>query len=410
MNKKVVEEIRKEYPFLSEQSERKTIYLDNAATTQKPKSVIEAMKHYYEFENANPHRGAHYLGIKATECYEGARQKVAEFVSAKSSDEIVFVRNATEGLNLIAYSYALNTLKAGDEIVISIMEHHSNLVPWQYVAQKTGAILSYVYLDEKFNFNYDEFERKLSDKTKIVSVTGASNTVATMPDIASIVKKAKTVGATTVIDAAQLIPHQQIDVQKLDCDFLVFSGHKMYGPMGIGVLYAKKQFLENMSPYMYGGDMIEYVYEQSSTFAPTPAKFEAGTQNVGGAVGLSAAIDYINRIGIDNIADYERELSGYAYQKMKELDFVTMYVSNQAHRSPLIAFNIQEVHPHDVATILDMSGIAIRTGHHCTMPLHQYLSLNATCRVSFGIYNTKEEIDYFIQKLQEVRKVMGYES
>jgi len=327
-----------------------------------------------------------------------------------TSDEIIFVRNTTEGLNLIAYSYALQTLKEGDEILISIMEHHSNLVPWQNVAQKTGATLHYIYLDEHFDFNLDEFEEKLNENTKIVSVTGASNTVATMPDISTIVEKAKEVGAITIIDGAQLVPHQKIDVEALDCDFLAFSGHKMYGPMGIGVLYAKKQLLEHMTPFLYGGDMIEYVYEQSTTFAPVPSKFEAGTQNVGGAVGLSAAIDYINRIGIDNISSYERELSEYASNKIKQLEFITTYVSSRTHRSPLISFNIQDVHPHDVSTILDTDGIAIRTGHHCTMPLHRYLKLNATCRASFSIYNTKEEIDYFVQKLHEVRKVMGYES
>lgn len=410
MNQREIEEIRKEYPFLSDRSNRKIIYFDNAATTQKPQCVIDAMKQYYEFENANPHRGAHYLGMRATEVYETARQKVAEFISAKSSDEVIFVRNATEGLNLIAYSYALQTLKEGDEILISIMEHHSNLVPWQYVAQKTGATLNYIYLDEHFDFNLDEFEEKLNENTKIVSVTGASNTVATMPDISTIVQKAKEVGAITIIDGAQLVPHQKIDVETLNCDFLVFSGHKMYGPMGIGVLYAKKQLLEHMTPFLYGGDMIEYVYEQSTTFAPVPSKFEAGTQNVGGAVGLSAAIDYINRIGINNIASYERELSEYASNKIKQLEFITTYVSSRTHRSPLISFNIQDVHPHDVSTILDTDGIAIRTGHHCTMPLHRYLKLNATCRASFSIYNTKEEIDYFVQKLHEVRKVMGYES
>lgn len=410
MNQREIEEIRKEYPFLSDRSNRKIIYFDNAATTQKPQCVIDAMKQYYEFENANPHRGSHYLGMRATEVYEGARQKVAEYISAESSDEVIFVRNATEGLNLIAYSYALQTLKEGDEILISIMEHHSNLVPWQYVAQKTGATLHYIYLDEHFDFNLDEFEEKLNENTKIVSITGASNTVATMPDISTIVQKAKEVGAITIIDGAQLVPHQKIDVETLNCDFLVFSGHKMYGPMGIGVLYAKKQLLEYMTPFLYGGDMIEYVYEQSTTFAPVPSKFEAGTQNVGGAVGLSAAIDYINRIGINNIASYERELSEYASNKIKQLEFITTYVSSRTHRSPLISFNIQDVHPHDVSTILDTDGIAIRTGHHCTMPLHRYLKLNATCRASFSIYNTKEEIDYFVQKLHEVRKVMGYES
>lgn len=403
--------IRPNFPYLDKsKTGREIIYFDNGATTQKPSCVLETLNRYYAYENANPHRGAHYLGIRATELYENARQNVAKFINASSPEEIVFVRNTTEGLNLIAYSYALNHLRAGDEILISIMEHHSNLVTWQFVAKQTGAILKYIYLDDHLNLDMEDFRQKLSEKTKLFSITGASNTIATMPDVKTMIREAKRYGAITIIDAAQLIPHQAVDARDLDCDFLVFSGHKMYAPMGIGVLYGKKELLEKMAPYQYGGDMIEYVYEQDTTFAPAPAKFEAGTQNVGGAAALDAAIRYIGQIGIDAIYRHEKELAQYAYQQMSELDFITTYVSQSEHRSPIIAFNVKDVHSHDVSSILDSYGIAIRTGHHCTMPLHKYLKLNSTCRASFAVYNTKEEIDFFIDRLREVRKVMGYGS
>lgn len=411
MNREEVLEIRKEFPYLDEEKMgRKIVYFDNGATSQKPKCVIDALSNYYSYQNANPHRGAHYLGMLATDLYENARAKVRDFVGAKSENEIVFVRNTTEALNLIAYSYGLENLNKGDEILISIVEHHSNLVTWQYVAKKTGAVLKYVYLNDRNEIDMDQYKSMLNERTKIVSLAGASNTVGGVIDIKEATRLAHEVGAVVSIDAAQLAPHIKMDVQEWDVDFLSLSGHKMYAPMGIGVLYGKEEILNSMVPYMYGGDMIEYVYEQDTTFAKSPARFEAGTQNVGGAVALAAAIDFMDRIGIENIHEHELALTDYAYRKMKELDFVEIYSTPSFVRSPLIDFNVKDIHSHDVSTVLDTFDIAIRTGHHCAMPLHTKLELNSTCRVSFAVYNTFEEIDYFIEKLKEVRKVMGYGS
>lgn len=411
MNREEVLEIRKEFPYLDEEKMgRKIVYFDNGATSQKPKCVIDALSNYYSYQNANPHRGAHYLGMLATDLYENARAKVRDFVGARSENEIVFVRNTTEALNLIAYSYGLENLNKGDEILISIVEHHSNLVTWQYVAKKTGAVLKYVYLNDRNEIDMDQYKSMLNERTKIVSLAGASNTVGGVIDIKEVTRLAHEVGAVVSIDAAQLAPHIKMDVREWDVDFLSLSGHKMYAPMGIGVLYGKEEILNSMVPYMYGGDMIEYVYEQETTFAKSPARFEAGTQNVGGAVALAAAIDFMDRIGIENIHEHELALTDYAYKKMKELDFVEIYSTPSFVRSPLIDFNVKDIHSHDVSTVLDTFDIAIRTGHHCAMPLHTKLELNSTCRVSFAVYNTFEEIDYFIEKLKEVRKVMGYGS
>lgn len=411
MDRETLMKIREEFPYLNEEKMgRKIIYLDNGATSQKPQCVIDALANYYSFQCANPHRGAHYLGMLSTDLYEGAREKVREFINAKSADEIIFVRNTSEALNLIAYSYGLKHLKAGDEIVLSVYEHHSNLVTWQFVAQNTGAVLKYVYLNENHELDMEAYKNILSDKTKMVALAGASNTVGGVIDVKEVTRLAHEVGAVVSIDAAQLAPHLRMDVQDWDVDFISFSGHKMYAPMGIGVLYGKKSILEDMDPYMYGGDMIEYVYEQSTTYAPVPARFEAGTQNVGGAVALAVAIDFMERVGIENIHEHELALTDYAYEKMSELDFVEIYSTPNHLRSPLIDFNIKDIHSHDVSTVLDTYDIAIRTGHHCAMPLHSFLKLNSTCRVSFAVYNTFEEIDFFVEKLKEVRKVMGYES
>ncbi len=404
-------EIRKEFPYLDEEKiGKKIVYFDNGATSQKPKCVVDALSDYYCYQNANPHRGAHYLGMLATDLYEKSREKVKTFINAKSVDEIVFVRNTTEALNLIAYSYGVDKLKEGDEIVLSIYEHHSNLVTWQYVAQKTGAVLRYVYLNDDNEFDMNQYKELLNEKTKIVAIAGASNTVGGVIDVKEITRLAHEVGAVVSCDAAQLSPHLRMDVQDWDVDFLSFSGHKMYAPMGIGVLYGKLEILNSMIPYMYGGDMIEYVYEQNTTFAPSPARFEAGTQNVGGAVALGAAIDFMERVGVENIHEHELALTDYAYKKMSELDFVEIYSTPNYLRSPLVDFNIKDIHSHDVSTVLDTFDIAIRTGHHCAMPLHNYIHQNSTCRVSFAVYNTFEEIDYFVDKLKEVRKVMGYGS
>lgn len=405
-----IEKIRSDFPYLNEKDMgRKIIYLDNSATSQKPISVIKAVEEYYKFQNANPHRGAHYLTVKSTDAYEGTREKVAKFINAKQSAEVIFTRNTTESLNLIAYSYALENLRKGDEILITILEHHSNFVTWQFVAEKTGAILKIAYLNEDFCLDMDDFKKKLSDKTKIVAFTGASNVTSYMSDVEEIVKLAHEKGAIAIVDAAQLAPHKAVDVQKMDCDFLAISGHKMLSPMGIGILYGKRQILDSMKPFMYGGEMIEYVYESHSTFAELPSKFEAGTVNVGGTVGLGAAIDYINNIGIDNIYKRESELVSYLVTEMNKIPYVDIYYPQKAkNRGAAVAFNVKEVHPHDTASILDSYNIAVRSGHHCTMPLHAYLNINASCRASLMFYNTKEEIDEFLSHLEDVRRTMGY--
>ncbi len=407
LNNNEISEIRNDFKFLN--LDNKYIYFDNGATTQKPKEIITAVEGYYLFENGNPHRGAHYFSNKSTEVYENARDKVGKFINARSSNEIIFLRNATEGLNTIAYSWALNNLKENDEIILSIMEHHSNLVTWQFIAKKTKAKLVYLYLDENMQIDENELKDKLNDNTKLFTITSASNVLGTMPDVKKLIEivKNKNKDIITIVDAAQQVPHKKVDVQDINCDFLVFSGHKMYSAMGIGVLYGREELLNNMDPFLYGGDMIEYVYEDYSTFLNAPQRFEAGTVNVGGAKSLAIAIDYIENIGLENIFEYESALTKYAYDKMKALSYLDIYTTQIEERSPLISFNFKDIHPHDVASILDSNNIAIRSGHHCAEPLHRYLNIHSSCRASFAIYNTFEEIDYFISKLEEVRKVMG---
>ena len=410
--KNEIEEIRKEFPFLNLKPNGKPIiYLDNGATTQKPREIIENIKNFYESENGNPHRGAHYLAMKSTEVYEDARQKIADFIGARKASEVVFLRNATEALNLLAYSYGLNNLKEGDEIVISIMEHHSNLVPWQEVCKKTGAKLKFLYVDDDMQIPFSEIEEKVTKNTKIVSITGASNVVGTNPDIEKIVKYAReNSDAKIILDGAQLVPHRKVNVSELDVDFMAFSGHKMYSALGIGVLYGKEELLNKMDVFLTGGDMIEYVYDDHTTFLDAPERFEAGTANVEGAVNLAAAIDFINKYGMERIDDYERFLTDYCYSKLKELDYLEVYTTSDKNRAPVISFNFKEAHPHDVASILDTYGIAIRSGHHCAQPLHRYLGSNFSCRASFAIYNTVEEIDYFVEHLEDVRRILGIES
>ena len=410
--KNEIEEIRKEFPFLNLKPNGKPIvYLDNGATTQKPREVIDNIKNFYESENGNPHRGAHYLAMKSTEVYEDARQKIADFIGARKASEVVFLRNATEALNLFAYSYGLNNLKEGDEIVISIMEHHSNLVPWQEVCKKTGAKLKFLYVDDDMQIPFSEIEEKVTTNTKIVSITGASNVVGTNPDIEKIVKYTReNSDAKIILDGAQLVPHRKVNVSELDVDFMAFSGHKMYSALGIGVLYGKEELLNKMDVFLTGGDMIEYVYEDHTTFLDAPQRFEAGTANVEGAVNLAAAIDFINKYGMERIDDYERFLTDYCYSKLKELDYLEVYTTSDKNRAPVISFNFKEAHPHDVASILDTYRIAIRSGHHCAQPLHRYLGSNFSCRASFAIYNTVEEIDYFVEHLEDVRRILGIES
>lgn len=403
-----IEKIRADFPYLDGKKVGKdVIYLDTAATSQKPNEVIDAVDNYYKYQNANPHRGAHYLSFVATTAYENSRDKIKEYIGAKHREEVIFTRNATEALNLIAYSYALENLKANDEILITILEHHANLVPWQIVAKKTGAKLVYAYLNEDYSLDYDDLKNKINEKTKIVSFTGASNVTGEIIDIKKIVNWAHEAGAIAIVDGAQLTPHLKIDLSDLDCDFYVFSGHKLLSPMGIGVLYGKKALLEKMNPFLTGGDMIEYVYEQESSFASLPYKFEAGTQNVGGAIGLAKAIEYMEKIGLDEIYKYESDLTRHAYNLIKDYPHIKIFYPENSKTGAVLSFTYDDIHPHDIASILDNSGIAVRSGHHCAMPLHKYLGISASARASFAFYNTKEEAEIFAKELLNVRKVMG---
>lgn len=401
----------KDFPLLNREiNGRRIAYLDNGATTQKPEQMIQSLCGYYGGCNANPHRGAYALSVQATDIYENARKRTAQFIKARRPEEIIFTKNATEALNLVAYSYGLSNVQAGDEIVISVSEHHSNLVPWQFVARSKGAVLKYIYLEKDGNLSQDDIETKITDKTKIVAVTQVSNVLGLKNDVKAIVRKAHSVGAVAVIDGSQSVAHMAVDVADIDADFFAFSGHKMLSPMGIGVLYGKYELLDAMPPFLMGGDMIEYVQEQDTTWAEVPAKFEAGTQNVGGAAGLTAAIDYLEKITFESIEAIEKELVDYALPQLRELPYVELYGcdSEQDNKTGIIAFNIKDVHPHDVATILDSYGVAVRAGHHCAQPLHRYLDLNASCRASFYLYNTREDIDRWIDAVKKVRGVLGY--
>ena len=396
---------REDFPIFNN---REMAYLDNGATTQKPKQVLETLKKFYENENANPHRGAYTLSIEATEVYENTRKKIAEFINAKNSEEIIFSKNATESLNLLAYSYGFDNLKENDEVVLSIMEHHSNIVPWQYVTKKTKSKLKYMYINDDFEISKKEIEEKITDKTKIVGITHVSNVLGTINPVKDIIKYAHKKGAIVILDASQSIPHFKVDVQDLNADFVVFSGHKMLAPLGIGVLYGKKELLQKMNPFLMGGDMIEYVYEQETTFAPLPNKFEAGTQNVEGVVGLGAAIDYINEIGYENIEKEEKELTEYARKELEKLDFLDLYLTpNKENHSSVFSFNIKGIHPHDVASILDTEGVYVRSGNHCAQPLLRYLGIDSTCRASLYFYNTKEEIDKLIKALIKTNNIFA---
>ena len=388
-----------DFPILKN---RDMAYLDSGATAQKPQKVLDAVESFYEHKNANPHRGAYSLSIEATEAYESTRGKIAQFINARYPEEIIFSKNATESLNLLAYSYGLDNLKKEDEVVISIMEHHSNLVPWQYVTNKTGSTLKYIYINDNFEISKEEIESKITDKTKIVGITHISNVLGTINPVKEIIKYAHKKGAIVIVDASQSIPHMKIDVQDLDADFLVFSGHKMLAPLGIGVLYGKKELLQKMKPFLMGGDMIEYVYEQKTTFAPLPNKFEAGTQNVEGVIGLGAAIDYIQKIGYDKIQELENDVVSYARQELSKLDYLTLYLTpNSENHSGVISFNIKGVHPHDVASILDSENVCVRSGNHCAQPLMRFLGIDSTCRASFYFYNTKEDVDRLVHALNK---------
>ncbi len=409
--KTIAAKVRSDFPILHQQIHGKPlVYLDNAATSQKPIAVLDALRHYYEFDNANVHRGVHTLSSRATDGYEGARDKVAAFVNAASRQEIVYTRNATEAINLVAYAWG-STLKAGDEIILSVMEHHSNLIPWQMLAQRTGAVLKFVGLTETEEFDFEQFKSLLSDKTKIVSVVHVSNTLGCINPAKEICAEAHRYGAKVLIDACQSLPHMAIDVQAIDCDWLVGSGHKMCAPTGIGFLYGKLDLLRSMPPFLGGGEMIADVFLDHATYADLPHKFEAGTPAIAEAIGLGAAVDYLTNLGMDKIHAYEEELTAYLFHKLKEIPELRLYGpqpnADGSGRTALAAFTAGEVHPHDLSTILDQAGIAIRAGHHCTQPLHRHLKAQSTARVSLYFYNTREEIDLFIASLKEAIEFFG---
>ena len=395
-------DLRKDFPIFEN---RDIVYLDSGATTQRPIQVIDAIDNFYKKNNANPHRGAYSLSIDATNEYENTRAKIAKFINAPKAEQIIFSKNASESLNLIAYSYGLTNLKKDDEVVISIMEHHSNLVPWQFVTKQTESKLSYMYINDNFELSIDEIKKKITDKTKIVGITHVSNVLGTINPVKDIIDYAHKKGAVVVLDASQSIPHMKIDVQELDADFVVFSGHKMLAPLGIGVLYGKEELLNKMPPFLMGGDMIEYVYEQDTTFAPLPNKFEAGTQNVEGVVGLGAAIDYINQVGYDTIQEIEESVVNYALDELSKLEFIDLYTTkNRQNHSAVISFNIRGIHPHDVASILDSCGVCVRSGNHCAQPLMRFLGIDSTCRASFYFYNNKEDVDKLVEALKKAYK------
>lgn len=397
---------REDFPIFSQNN---VAYLDNAATAQRPVQVLEAVNDFYETKNANPLRGLYKLGVNATEAYESARETVRKFLNALSAANIVFTRNATESINLVAYSYGLNFIKPGTEIVVSIAEHHSNMLPWQMVARQTGATLKYLECDEQGVYSDFALEAAITDKTALVAMAQISNVFGRENPIKKIAALAHKHGAVMLVDAAQSAPHIKIDVADLNVDFLAFSGHKLMAPMGIGVLYGKTELLEKMPPFLSGGEMIEYVTTEGATYAELPHKFEAGTVNAGGACGLAAAIDYIEAVGFDNISQWENHLSEIAISGLKKIGDVNIIGSeNSSQHCGIITFTVNGVHPHDISAILDADGIAIRAGHHCAQPLMKYLGTPSTARASFFFYNTEEEVRRFVKSVSELRRKMGY--
>ncbi|RID82756.1 cysteine desulfurase [Peribacillus asahii] len=399
-------EIRKLFPILNQEvNGQPLVYLDSAATSQKPAVVIEAIEQYYRGYNSNVHRGVHTLGTKATDAYEGAREKVRKFINASSIEEIIFTRGTTTSLNTVARSYGLANVQEGDEIVISYMEHHSNIIPWQQVAKQTGAVLKYIPLQEDGTISLDDVRATVTNATKIVSVMHVSNVLGTINPVKEIAAIAHEHGAIMVVDGAQSTPHLKVDVQDLDCDFFALSGHKMAAPTGIGALYGKKELLENMEPIEFGGEMIDFVGLYESTWKELPWKFEGGTPIIAGAIGLGAAIDFLEEIGLDNIERHEHHLAAYAMEKMSTIEGLTIYgPKDSAKRAGVITFNLEDVHPHDVATVLDADGIAVRAGHHCAQPLMKWLDVSATARASFYLYNTEEDIDKLVSSLIKTKE------
>lgn len=400
-----------DFPLLlrTDDKGRRLAYLDNAATTQKPLSVLDAMTAYYKTSNANPHRGAYDLSIEATRTLEAARETVRTFIGARKAEEILFTKSATESLNLVAYSYGMTFLNPGDEIVLAISEHHSNMVPWQAVAKARQAGLIYMYTDPSGRIPAGEIERRITGRTRLVAIAHASNVTGVVNPVEQIIERAHRVGAAAVVDGTQSAPHMEVDVAALDADFYAFSAHKMLGPMGVGVLYGKEALLEAMPPFLYGGDMIEYVEEQTSTFAPLPQKFEGGTQNVGGAVGLAAAIAYLEKAGMEAVGSHERELTAYLLDRLQTVPHLKLVGPRELDdRIGVVSFTLEGAHPHDVATILNADGVAVRSGHHCAHPFMRHLGMQATCRASVYLYNTKEDIDRLAESLKNVRRWLGH--
>lgn len=397
--------VRKDFPILGKLiNGNPLVYLDSAATSQKPNSVIDSLVRYYNAENANVHRGIHSLSQEATEVFEGAREKIRSFINASNSKEIIFVRGTTEGINLISQTFGRQNISEDDEIIVSAMEHHSNIVPWQILCKERGAKLRVIPITDSGEIVFEEFQKLLNPRTKLVSIVHLSNTLGTINPVESIIQASHQAGVPVLLDGAQSVPHVPIDVQKLDCDFLVFSGHKLYGPTGIGVVYGKEGLLESMPPFQGGGDMIRSVTFEETLFNELPYKFEAGTPNIAGAVGLGAAIDYVNGIGINNIFEYEHDLLEYASERLVSIPGLQL-IGTAKNKADILSFILEGIHPHDIGTILDEHGVAIRTGHHCTMPLMQRLGIPATARASLAFYNTKEEIDILCDVINKVKEV-----
>jgi cysteine desulfurase / selenocysteine lyase len=402
-----VERIRQDFPILSEQVyDKPLVYFDSAASAQKPRAVIDAVSNVYETEYANVHRGVHYMSQKATDAMEASRESVRAFINANDVREIIFVRGATEGINLVANCWGRQNLSAGDEIIVSVMEHHSNIVPWQMIAEQTGAVLKVVPITDDGALNMNAYVDLMSDKTKIVAITHISNALGTITPIDEIIRIAHERGVPVLVDGCQSAPHIALDMQALDADFYVFSGHKIYGPSGIGVLYGKAALLESMPPYQGGGEMIDVVTFEKTTYADLPFKFEAGTPHISGAIGMGAAIEYINGIGLENIAAYENDLLAYGTEKLNAINGLNL-VGTAPQKAAILSFVLEAVHPHDVGTILDREGIAVRTGHHCAQPVMDRFDIAATIRASIGMYNTREEIDVLVAGLGRVQEIFG---
>ncbi|MBN2910489.1 cysteine desulfurase [Polycladomyces sp. WAk] len=399
---------KKDFPILHQEvNGHPLVYLDSAATSQKPVQVIEAVEQYYRGYNSNVHRGVHTLGTRATDAYEGAREKVRGFINARSTKEVIFTRGTTTALNLVAHSYARTHLGEGDEIVISPAEHHSNLIPWQQAAKATGATLKYFELEPDGTIDLEKAKQTITERTKIVAIGHVSNVLGTVNPVKELAAMVHAVGGVIVVDGAQSVPHMKVDVQDLDCDFLAFSGHKMMAPTGIGVLYGKEALLERMEPVEFGGEMIDHVDLYESTWKELPWKFEGGTPIIAGAIGLGAAIDYLQEIGMDTVEAHDRKLAAYAIEQLEKIDGLTIY-GPKKDRMAVITFNLGDIHPHDVATVLDAEGIAVRAGHHCAQPLMRWLNVTATARASFYLYNSEEDIDLLVKGLQKTKEYFGH--